>query len=601
MSLVGKRLQATLARLMGGLAVFVALAAPGTHARAERPPSACLLPENTLVFVSVLDVPDTKARFSRTTIAGLLGDAALKPVVDDVMKAIDERTAPLRESVGLTTDDLLNLPQGELTIALVPREKGTPAPVVLIDTGDHVDDAKLLIQAVVKRIEEAGNKLGQREVRETPVTVFESVGRAQEDVAFFKRENTLVLSNDLSVLEQVLTLWDGEETATLATRSDFATIMKRSRLENPKPQLTWYVNPLAIFEDRAKDRMEMQVAMMMVPALGIDGIEALGGAVELDAGPYDSLWHAHLILGSPRKGVVELLQPKGGMMTPPDWVPADAADYLTVHWDLPTTIDKLRTLYDSFRGEGALDEFIATRMSGPLGVDLLLEVLPALTGRISFVRWIDKPIVDRYGEGSAVAIELLPEADGAELLRCVAQKHVARFMRREFGEVVYYEMIRPAPPAEMLPGTPRRRRPPTSPCVGILDDTLIIADRESLFKALALTQAGGTKRLAETDDFQRAVLEMAQLAGTTDPVLARFQRPAERTESWYEPMRQQDQEEAENRPRPRGPFAGIQRALSAHTLPPFDELRKYFPPGGAVLVNDEAGLHYTSFTLKPEK
>jgi hypothetical protein len=208
----------SLKRLLLALLAILAVSCPA--ANADRPPSACLLPEDTLVFVSVLDVPDTKDRFSRTTIAGLFNDSSLQPVVADILGALDKRTAPLRESVGLTTDDLLNLPQGELTFALISREEGSPAPVVLIDTGKNVGDAGLLIRALVQRIEEAGNTRREQEVLETPITVFESVGRNQEDVAFFKRENTLVWSNDIAVLEKVLTIWNGEGEATLAARDD---------------------------------------------------------------------------------------------------------------------------------------------------------------------------------------------------------------------------------------------------------------------------------------------------------------------------------------------------------------------------------------------
>lgn len=585
-------------RYLGLLALWLVVIsiAKSSQAFADRPPSACLLPDDTLVFVSVLDVPDAKDRFSRTTIAGILSDSSLQPVVADILSGLDQRTAPLRESVGLTTDDLLNLPQGELTFALVPREEGRPAPVVLIDTGEHVDDAKLLVQAIVERIEEAGNKRSERQVRETPITIFESVGRNQEDVAFFKRENTLVWSNDVAVLERVLTLWDGEEQATLAARDDFSQIMQRSRRHNPKPQVVWFVNPMAIFEDTARDRMEMQVALMMVPALGLDGLKAVGGAIELNAGSYDSLWHAHLVLDSPRKGVLAMIQPKQGKMTPPDWVPADVSDYITLHWDLPVTIDELRKIYDTIRGEGGLDEFIATRMSGPLGVDLLVEVVPALTGRFTFVRWIEKPVAERNSESGLLAVELLPEAGADELLRAVVQKHAARFMRREFSGAIYYEMIRPEPPADQ----PQRRRRATSPCVGIIDDTLIIADRESLFKTVAITFAGGLKGLAETDDFNTMFSEMGQLTGGADPVMVRFQRPAERTEAWYEPIRLQQSEESASPPPRRGPFGGLARTLEKHTLPPFEALRKYFPPGGAILTNDDLGLHYTGFTLKRE-
>jgi hypothetical protein len=588
--------------LIGALGIL-AIACP--LSRAQRPPSVCLLPEDTLLFASVLDVPDTRERFSRTAFGGILSDSSLQPVVVDILRRFDEATAPLRESVGLTVDDLLNIPQGELTLALIAREEGEPAPVVLIDTGDHIDKAARLVRAVVQRIEEAGNTRSGRDVLETPITIFESVGRDQQDIAFFKRENTLVWSNDVGVLEKILKLWGGDTTTSLATRSDFSSIMQRSRRHNPKPQIIWYINPLAIFEQSSRDRLDMQVAMMMIPTLGLDGIKAVGGAVELDAGPYDSLWHAHLVLDTPRKGIVDMVRPKQGKMTPPDWAPADASDYLTIHWDLPATIDTLRTLYDSFRGEGALDEFVATRMSAPLGVDLLSEVLPLLTGRLTFMRWIEKPVAQN-SEGSLFAIEFGADAapgnddiaDSHELLRYVVQKHAARFMRHEFAGVVYYELIQQQPsPDQML----RRRR--SIPCFGIVGDSLIIADRESLLKTVAMTQAGGLKRLAEAKDFESTIAEIDQLTSGSSPVMVQFQRPAERTEAWYESLRQrQNQEQPEEimrRPR-RGPFQGFETTLQKHPLPPFESLRKYFPSGGAVLLEDESGLHYTGFTLKRE-
>ena len=103
------------------------------EAEKERPPSAVLLPEDTLLFASILDVPDTRARFARTIFGRMFEDPVLQPVFGDILKQFEDQTAPLRESVRLTTDDLLNLPQGELALALLPREEGEPTPVVLIN------------------------------------------------------------------------------------------------------------------------------------------------------------------------------------------------------------------------------------------------------------------------------------------------------------------------------------------------------------------------------------------------------------------------------------------------------------------------------------
>jgi len=561
-------------------------------ADAARPPAACLAPEETLLFVSVLDVPDARARLARTAIGGLIDEPALAPAVADMLRSIDAATAPLRESVGLTTADLLDIPQGELAIAVVPQENGNPAPVLLIDTGEDASRAKRLVQAIVERIEQAGDRRSEKLGLETPITVFEDVGRGQQDLAFFKKEETLVWSNAPEPLEQVLRLWEAQDGPTLAARPDFAAIMQGSRRLNPKPQAIWYINPLAMFEAGARDRLDMQVALMMLPALGLDGVKAAGGAVELDAGPYDSLWHAHLILDSPRKGVVAMVKPKPGRMTPPDWVPADAADYLTIHWDLNASVDTLRTLFDTFRGEGSLDDFITARLSAPLGVDLLGEVLPALSGRITSVRWVEKPVVSA-SEAFLLAMELVPEANAHELLEESAGKNSSRLMRRQFAGAEYYEVVsRPTQTAE----TPQQSL--RAPCFGIVGDWLIVADREALFKAALMAARGGMKRLAEAADFQQMIGQMDQLAGGAAPVMVRFQRPAERTAAWFEPLRQQGAEELARRPRRRGPLRALGAAIQGHPLPPFATLEKYFPPSAAVMLDDQGGLHYTSFTLK---
>ena len=111
------------------------------------------------------------------------------------------------------------------------------------------------------------------------------------------------------------------------------------------------------------------------------------------------------------------------------------------------------------------------------------------------------------------------------------------------------------------------------------------------------------KHLNEATDFGQMIGEMDRLTGGSDPVMVRFQRPAERTEVWYEPLRQQQAapEGEERRRTRRGPFAGLESTMQRHTLPPFSALRKYFPPGGAVLVDDDTGLHYVGFTLKSEE
>ena len=42
----------------------------------------------------------------------------------------------------------------------------------------------------------------------------------------------------------------------------------------------------------------------------------------------------------------------------------------------------------------------------------------------------------------------------------------------------------------------------------------------------------------------------------------------------------------------------VHSAMEANPLPPFSVLEQYFAPAGALMVDDETGLHYMSFTLR---
>jgi hypothetical protein len=45
-------------------------------------------------------------------------------------------------------------------------------------------------------------------------------------------------------------------------------------------------------------------------------------------------------------------------------------------------------------------------------------------------------------------------------------------------------------------------------------------------------------------------------------------------------------------------FGTLNQALKDNPLPPFSVLAEYLAPGGGMIVSDETGIHYMTFTLK---
>src|SRR5439155_22042186 len=109
-----------LAALAVVLTAYVIPAANTAHA--ARPPAAELLPANTVAYVSVADTNELAKRFMKTSLGRMSQQEKMKPLVAQLYKEVQDLAAPLQDWIGLSLADLLAVPQGELTLAVVARE-----------------------------------------------------------------------------------------------------------------------------------------------------------------------------------------------------------------------------------------------------------------------------------------------------------------------------------------------------------------------------------------------------------------------------------------------------------------------------------------------
>ena len=108
----------------------------------------------------------------------------------------------------------------------------------------------------------------------------------------------------------------------------------------------------------------MQIAVAMLPALGLDGLSGVGGSVLFDTEQYDSMMHLHVLLSSPRTGVIKAIAFEPGATKPERWVPGDVASYATLNWNFETSLKAIETLFDSFRGDGDFAQNFAEFQQG---------------------------------------------------------------------------------------------------------------------------------------------------------------------------------------------------------------------------------------------
>jgi len=82
-------------------------------------------------------------------------------------------------------------------------------------------------------------------------------------------------------------------------------------------------------------------------------------------------------------------------------------------------------------------------------------------------------------------------------------------------------------------------------------------------------------------------------------VALRNGRPEEALRFVYELARADTTKKGLENAAENNPFLkNVDKALKDNPLPAFSVLAKYFAPGGGMMVNDETGIHYMTFTLK---
>ncbi len=562
---------------------------------AERPTAPKLLPKSTLIYIRVANSRELADAFTETSMGKLGQDEKIRPLVTHLYSSAAQAFTRVEEQIGVSLSELLKVPQGELCFAVVGREEGRPAVVALIEVGDQAAVARRLLDVVEREAKNNGGSISSEDHKGTTVNVVVGPdGRA----AYCERDGVVLFASDVDLLKEIIGVWDGDEgAATLADNREFTAIMRRSAgTKDERPQITFFVDPIEFFRNVTRGNFGAQATLALLPSLGLDGVKAAGGSIIFATEDFDSISHFHLMLDNPREGVLEMLALESGDLVPEDWVPRDAASYMTVYWNLEKTVDALEKIYDKIRGEGAFADDLKRRMSDPAGIDVEKDILARLGDRMTHVSWFEKPA--RVNSGTNLVGIKLSDPSG---LKKTLEGLIAKFdeggtTKRQSRGTTYYEF------------QPRRRPQPNideslvrqpTPCVAIVGDYLLFSDSSECLKAAIASKKDPDNALKDELDYKLIASKIEHLAGSSRPSMIAFQRPEESMRSFYDlatspNTRRRLEEQAQSNPF----FRALNDALKENPLPPFAELAKYLAPGGGIMFSDETGIHYTTFALK---
>ncbi len=551
------------------VALMIAVARP---VLAERPSGSQLLPKETLVYLRIRDAQELVKSFNETSIGQISQEEKIRPLITDLYGSAAKGFAQVEEEVGASLDEILAIPQGEMVFAVVAPRTGRPVLVTIIEVGDQLPAAEKLLESGEKVLANDGAVRTTEKHGDTELIIHTPKGNNDPLVHFIK-EGTIVITTNVDMSKQILDVWNGDLVAAkeevgvktdddepaaeaafvpLSKNQDFVAIMRRCRGTKADPaQFTFFIDPIDLVRVSSRGNAGAQVGLALLPVLGLDGFDAVGGSVTFAAGDFDSVTHLHVKLTEPRTGVLEMIALEPDDTTPEKWVPADIGSYTTLNWDAHKTYSKLGELYDSFRGEGRLAADVKARISDQIGVEFETEVIDNLGGRFTYVTWYERPA--RIGSEAALfGIKLADPKQFTPTFDKLVEKYADRLEKKSYGGVTYWQLkqgeLTPIPPAGDADVTDRdrrraerqRRRQETfrtlrpSPCFAVMDDYLIIADRTSILEKAIITKSDASLSLAKELDFKLIAGKIKRQVGGAKPAMISFSRPEEGFKVLYE-------------------------------------------------------------------
>lgn len=619
----------------------------------KSPPASRLLPSDTYAYLRIRNVADLKVGFARSSLGQMLDDPAMRPFISDTYQTVSNTLEEFASQIGLSLDEMLSIPQGQIAIALVPgappeEEPKNPTRGPDEDEDELTDEEigrRLQRQrrqqnsfAVVLIIETGEKNASQTRMRELLAEIGDLSGRNQfvrddekigdheltswrrprgrgQHVEWFERDGVFVVGLGRRAAADVLERWNESDeprnrkeaserskdtdsqmveiSGNLSSNPDFGAVMTRSiGAEEETPQITFFVHPYAIAQKIISRTGSAFFIMPIVDTLGAEKIRGIGGSIFRGGDIVEGIIHAHVVIDAPRDGFFGVVRPETVEPSPPDWVPADATSYTTAHWDIATSTDNLTKIVDQFAGEGSFDRFTEDRVKGRLDISLKEDLIANLTGRYVGVQRYQLPAAwNAVARLHALQVHDVDKA--REMLKKAKTKLPPADMQAENvgGIEVYFIANR-----RELPDT--LRTPERS--VALIDDYLVLADSRELVEQVVRARGGKTPRLVDDTDYALMISELGAKLDGEQPFLLSFSRDADSYRVLYNMAASQTFADTLNRRGENNPVAQkFADLLRRQQLPSFDKLQKYFNVSGSFGYDEPGGLHFGLMTLRP--
>jgi hypothetical protein len=530
---------------------------------------AKLLPKNTLVFFSVPSVPDSKEQFDKSG-GAMLRDPELKPFLDEVHAKIDELSDKLQEEIGVSINELLAIPQGELTFALMERPARKLAPVLIVDFGEK---NKETIDKLLKKMHDGLDgdlaEHSKQDVEDVAVHVYTFKDQDPKNpfktVAYFNEDSTLVLSTEVAALKEVLIRRDGKSDDTLADNDIYKYIQDRCKDEAGEPAVVWFVSPIGLIQSglnmAASITPQAGMAAIILPTLGLDRLKGWGGAAYSAAGDFDDVSKVFVYADQP-KGVLDVFQFPAADLAPPKWVSAETSMYFGGNWNIAGAYQAIESLVDEFYGRGFTAKQLDKAAENDPGIHPKKDLLDLLDGKFHLVQGFEE---NEDGAPTQQILLALDVKDAAKMKATLAKLTMAgggQVEKRDFNGETIYEID--AGGQQVV-------------SIAVASGHFVVTNDTKTLEGMLRTATQPS--LVESPSYRKVAKHFPAKVS-----MLSYSRSDAQLKGMYSQLKSNDNLQA---------LLGI----DFQKLPPFEVLQKYLHPSGSYTVPDKKGALMVTFQL----
>lgn len=622
-----------------GLFVFALAWMPPTILAQEedqlptRPSCNRILPEETILYFRIRSIPEMVELVRQNGLDQMMADERLSNLWGDLYQEVQtEYDAQVKgELDDLELDQFQDLFVGEMCVAVVAKRRQPMEGIMILDVKPESDTVDRLFDVAKRRLDEEGRPVETDTEDEIEINIIRT--DTDRDLFYFRQQDTLYFATNRDLCAEMIANLKGkplEKTRTFFENRKYRTIMGQCRVDKDHPPMvTFFADPIEVFKAATRGEPFAAVAIGFLPVLGLDGLLGVGGAVLPGDKDFTSLSHMHLLMSSPREGLLKAISFRSGDFELPLSVPEDTGVFMATSFDVPRLYSGIESIYNSFNGEGSFAE-IVQRGSEEIGFDIKTDLIDLLTGTVMFINRSDKESTAFNGVSNGYFIELNdPEkfqetleilmdriqeeapSDADEYFSIVnrnGQKYwVADVLRRRLsrGREFQRQQLDELEDGEEralrqrgLDFDERFTRSP-APSFGFLDNQFVITDSTELMDHLIESLQGKSPSLNESEAYSEIRKHAEFLLGGKQPAGILFSQPINQLSSVWNAITDKQMVESMQEALQDQPFLSrLVDAYSRNQLPPLEEMSDYFRTSGAIMTDDSTGLHFLFFEMK---